>query len=110
MKFPDPLIPGTLIRRYKRFLADVELADGTTVTAHCANPGSMLGVKEPGSDVWLSPARNPDRKLRYTWELICVGEAWVGINTAHPNRLVEEAIEDGTIAELAGYGALRREV
>ena len=110
MKFPDPLIPGTLIQRYKRFLADVELADGTTVTAHCANSGSMLSVREPGSDVWLSPARNPDRKLRYTWELIRVGEALVGINTAHPNRLVEEAIEDGTIAQLAGYGVIRREV
>ncbi len=110
MQFPDPLIRGTLIRRYKRFMADVALTDGTTVTAHCANSGSMLSVKAPGSEVWLSPARNPDRKLRYTWELIRVGGHLVGINTGHPNRLVAEAVTDGTIAELAGYGGLRREV
>ena len=85
MKFPDPLIRGSLIRRYKRFLADVELADGPkageVVTAHCANPGSMLSVNEPGSEVWLSPARNPERKLKFTWELIRVGRSLVGINT-----------------------------
>ncbi len=74
MRFPDPLIRGRLVRRYKRFLSDVELPDGENqvVTAHCANPGSMLGLTEPGSEVWLSPARNPDRKLRYSWELIRV--------------------------------------
>jgi len=110
MEFPDPLIRGTLIKRYKRFLADVELDGGGRVTAHCANPGSMLSVKEPGSEVWLSPARNPDRKLRYTWELIGVGSSLVGINTALPNRLVEEALGEGTIGELAGYESLRREV
>jgi len=110
MKFLDPLIPGSLIKRYKRFLSDVELEDGSVVTAHCANSGSMLSVKEPGSEVWISPARNPDRKLRYTWELIRIGEALVGINTARPNGLVEEAIQDGAIAELAGYDAIRREV
>ncbi|MCW9034007.1 MAG: DNA/RNA nuclease SfsA [Rhodospirillales bacterium] len=110
MKFPDPLIRGTLIKRYKRFLSDIELENGDVVTAHCANSGSMLNVKEPGSEVWLSPARNPDRKLRYTWELIKVGETFVGINTALPNGIVEEAINDGTIKELQGYGSLRREV
>jgi sugar fermentation stimulation protein A len=110
MRFPDPLVPGTLVRRYKRFLSDVELADGGVVVAHCANPGSMLSVDAPGSEVWLSPARNPERKLRYTWELIRVGEGLVGINTAHPNRLVEEAVDAGAIPELAGYGGLRREV
>ncbi len=110
MKFPDPLIRGRLIKRYKRFLADVELDSGEVVTAHCPNPGSMLSVNEPGSEVWLSPARNPDRKLRYTWEMIRVGGALVGINTAHPNRLVEESVRGGAIAELAGYGSLRREV
>lgn len=110
MKFPDPLIRGTLIKRYKRFLADVTLDDGTQVTAHCANSGSMLSVNTPGSEVWLSPARNPNRKLRYTWELIRVDEALVGINTQHPNTLVAEAIEQGTIPELSGYGSLRREV
>ena len=110
MKFPDPLIPGRLIRRYKRFLTDVELKDGEVVVAHCANSGSMLSVKEPGSEVWLSPARNPDRKLRYTWELIRVGDTLVGINTALPNKIVEEAIQQGKIPELGGYETLRREV
>ncbi len=110
MKFPDPLIPGTLIKRYKRFLTDVTLASGEIVTAHCANPGSMLSVNAPGSEVWLSPARNPERKLRYSWELIRVGETLVGINTGHPNALVEEAVRDGAIPELAGYGTIRREV
>lgn len=110
MKFPDPLIPGRLIKRYKRFLTDVELADGQVVTAHCANSGSMLSVKEPGSEVWLSPARNPDRKLRYTWELIKVGDTFVGINTALPNAIVEEAIKAEKIPELTGYESLRREV
>ena len=74
MQFPDPLICGTLIQRYKRFLADVTLEDGTEVTAHCANTGAMTGVAAPGSEVWLSPARNPNRKLRYSWELIRVGD------------------------------------
>lgn len=110
MKFPDPLIHGRLIKRYKRFLADVELDGGEVVTAHCPNPGSMLSVNAPGSEVWLSPARNPERKLRYTWEMIRVGGTLVGINTAHPNRLVEESVLSGAIAELAGYGSLRREV
>ncbi len=110
MEFPDPLIKGTLIKRYKRFLADVVLEDGSEVTAHCANSGTMLTVNEQGSEVWLSPARNPDRKLRYTWELIRVGGALVGINTQHPNRIVQEAIEGGAAKELQGYGSLRREV
>ena len=110
MKFPDPLLRGTLISRYKRFLADVELDSGETVTAHCANSGSMLSVNEPGSEVFLSPARNLDRKLKYTWEMIRVGRTLVGINTSLPNGLVEEAVLDGTIVELGGYGRLRREI
>ena len=110
MKFPDPLIRGRLIKRYKRFLTDVELEDGTVVVAHCANSGSMESVKEPGAEVWLSPARNPDRKLKYTWELVRVGETLVGINTALPNLIVSEAIEAGQIPELVGYEALKREV
>lgn len=110
MKFPVPLIEGRLARRYKRFLSDIELADGRFVTAHCANPGAMLGLTEPGSEVWLSPAANPRRRLRYSWELIRVGDHLVGINTGHPNRLVAEAIEAGAIPELSGYDRLRREV
>ncbi|MEQ8196216.1 MAG: DNA/RNA nuclease SfsA [Rhodospirillales bacterium] len=110
MKFPDPLIRGTLVKRYKRFLTDVELEDGSLVVAHCANPGSMLSVNDAGAEVWLSPARNPERKLRYTWEMIRIGKSLVGINTALPNGLVEEAINAGKIAELTGYDSLRREV
>ena len=110
MRFPDPLLPGTLVRRYKRFLSDVTLASGTEVTAHCANPGSMLGLAEPGAAVWLSPARNPGRKLRFTWELVRIGEGLVGVNTAHPNRIVADAVNAEAIPELTGYRAARREV
>lgn len=114
MKFETKLIQGTLLKRYKRFLADVKLETGEEVTAHCANPGAMFGLKEPGSTVWLSPANNPKRKLKYSWELIETNDynikALVGINTSHPNKLVEEAINDGTIKELSGYKTLRREV
>ncbi len=110
MQFPSPLIEGRLIQRYKRFLADVELGSGEVVTAHCANPGSMQGVAEPGSEVWLSRATNPARKLKYTWELVRVGRHLVGINTGVPNALAEEAIKNGWIPELAGYDDLRREV
>ncbi len=112
MQFPDPLLRGTLVKRYKRFLADVALDSDpdAIVTAHCANPGSMLGLNAPGSEVWLSPARNPDRKLRYTWELIRFDDRLVGINTAHPNKLVEEAIHAAKIPELDGYDQVRREV
>jgi sugar fermentation stimulation protein A len=109
MKLPD-LIPGRLIKRYKRFLADIELEDGSVVTAHCPNSGSMLGCNLPGSPVLLSLSPNLNRKLAYTWELLQVDGFWVGLNTMLPNRLAEEAILDGTIAELQGYPNLRREV
>ncbi|MSO91786.1 MAG: DNA/RNA nuclease SfsA [Rhodospirillales bacterium] len=110
MRFPQPLLQGTLIGRYKRFFADVMLPGDTPVTAHCPNSGSMLSVQAPGSDVWISPASNPDRKLKYTWEMIRVGDCLVGINTSHPNGLVAEAIRDGSMPELASYATLRREV
>lgn len=109
MKLP-PLIPGRLIKRYKRFLADIELEDGSVITAHCPNSGSMLGCNRPGSPVMLSLSPNRNRKLAHTWELVQVDGFWVGLNTMLPNRLAEEAILDGTIAELQGYRQLRREV
>jgi sugar fermentation stimulation protein A len=114
MRFPAPLIPATLIKRYKRFLADVTLASGETITAHVANPGSMIGLATPGARVWLSKSDNPNRKLPYSWELIEVdfgaGLELVGVNTAHPNPLVGTALAAGAIPDLAGYGSVRREV
>ena len=119
MKFHAPLLKGMLIKRYKRFMADVTLDSGEVVTAHCANSGSMLSVNEPGAEVWLSPAKNPDRKLKYTWEMIRVGRSLVGINTQHPNAIVAEAIEKGKVPGLSrqslgagqkAYETLRREV
>ena len=110
MRFPQPLARGTLIRREKRFLVHVRLNDGREVTAHTNNTGAMLGCNTPGSPVWLSPADNPARKLKWTYELIEADGVLVGINTAVPNRLAQEGVEDGTIAELQGYDRLRREV
>lgn len=110
MKFETPLIKGTLIKRYKRFLTDVSLEDGSVVIAHCANSGSMLSVKPEGATVWISPSDNPKRKLKYTWEIIEIDGTNVGINTGHPNRLVAEAIAEGLVPELAGYESQRREV
>jgi sugar fermentation stimulation protein A len=110
MRFPSRLIRGTLVQRYKRFLADVRLANGEVVTAHCTNTGSMMGCKDPGSAVYISKCANGNRKLAYTWELIQTDRIWVGINTMHPNRLVAEAVQAGVIRELCGYQAVRREV
>jgi sugar fermentation stimulation protein A len=104
------LIPGTLIRRYKRFLADVRLDNGETVTAHCPNSGSMKACSQPGRPVYLSAHDNPKRKLKYTWELIHMPGSLVGVNTQVPNRLTAHAIEMGDVVELRGYDTVRREV
>lgn len=111
MKFADTLLEGRLIRRYKRFLADVELGDGCRVTAHTPNTGSMLGCAEPGARVWLLDTGDPRRKYPLSWELVESANATlVGINTLLANKLVAEAIETGVIRELQGYRTLRREV
>ncbi|GGC84856.1 DNA/RNA nuclease SfsA [Chelatococcus reniformis] len=114
MLFPSPLIEARLLRRYKRFLADVELVDGTVTTVHCANPGAMLGLTAPGSRVLLSRSANPARALPLSWELVEIdlgdGPQWVGINTGRPNALAEEAIRNDILPDLAGYTGLRREV
>ena len=114
MRFSAPLMPATLVRRYKRFLADVVLPSGETITVHCANPGAMTGLNVPGARVWLSKSANAARKLPHSWELIEVdlgaGVELVGINTGHPNALAGEAIAAGLIPELAGYATARREV
>ncbi|MCZ6482560.1 MAG: DNA/RNA nuclease SfsA, partial [Alphaproteobacteria bacterium] len=110
MKFSQRLIPGTLVRRYKRFLSDIELTDGEIVTAHCPDPGSMIGLDAPGSSVWVSRATKRTRKLAYSWELISDDGHLVGINTSLPNDLVVEALRAERIPELAGYRARRRVV
>lgn len=114
MRFEPPLVRGRLIRRYQRFLADVVLDDGATITAACPNTGSMLGLAAPGTVVWLSASDRPTRKYRHTWELVEAnlnGAATVvGINSSLPNRLVAAAVAAGGVPELAGYPVLRREV
>lgn len=104
------LIPAILIKRYKRFLADVRLENGKVVTAHCPNTGSMQGCGEPGRPVYLSCHDNPKRKLKYTWELIAMPTSLVGINTLVPNRLVYASISGGLVHELCGYETVQREV
>ena len=110
MRFERPLLPAVLVRRYKRFLSDHRLENGQVVVAHCANPGAMTGIAEAGKATWLKPASNPRRKLGWDWELVAADGTLVGCHTGRPNALVEEAIRAGTIAELAGYDSLRREV
>ncbi len=113
MLFPSPLLRGRLVQRYKRFLADVVLDSGEAVTATCPNTGSMKGLTEPGSVVWLSTSDSATRKYKHTWEMIendiGAGPTLVGINTGHPNKILTEAIEAGTIAPLTGYASLKRE-
>ena len=110
MKLPQPLAHGVLVSRYKRFFADVRLDDGREITAHCPNPGAMLGLNTPGLGAWVSPAEGTKRKLAWTLELIEADGGLVGINTLHPNRLVAEALAADVIPELTGYAVHRREV
>lgn len=110
MKLQHTLASGRLLRRYKRFLADVELTDGTVITAHCPNSGSMLGCATPGSPVLLSRSGNPSRRYPHTWELVHADDCWIGINTSLPNLLVREGIEQGIVTELQGYERIRQEV
>lgn len=111
MRFQRSLEPATLLKRYKRFLADVRLGDGSLATATCPNTGSMLGLTDPGSTIYLSRSDKPSRKYALTWHLTDkAGVGLVGIDTGLPNRLVEEAIVAGQLPALAGYGGLRREV
>jgi sugar fermentation stimulation protein A len=110
MRFPTPLVPGRLIRRYKRFLADIVLEDGREVVAHCPNPGAMIGLAQPGMKVWLEPNDDPKKKLRFGWRLVQMEDAWIGIDTGVPNKVVGEALRAGAIPELAGDHSVRAEV
>ncbi len=108
-----PLYPGILLKRYKRFFADIELASGEIITAHCPNTGPMTGICTPGSPVHLSYSDNPSRKLPYTWEMIQVYDnepTWVGVNTALPNRVIKLALEKFLFPELRSYSKVRFEV
>ena len=110
MKYARPLVRAVLIRRYKRFLADVTLEDGRETTAHCANPGAMTGLAQAGTPVWLEPNDDPKRKLRYSWKLAETGGALVGIDTALPNKVVGEALHAQAVPALAGYKSVHAEV
>lgn len=110
MRFQTPLIEATLIRRYKRFLADIRLPDGQEVTAHCPNPGAMLGLKDDGARIWVEPNNDPRKKLKYAWRLVDLGAGHLaGIDATLPNRVVAEALKAGRIPELTGYGTIRPE-
>lgn len=110
LAYPSPLIEATYLKRYKRFFADVQLADGTVVTSHCANTGSMAGVNVPGAPCRVAFVDDPKRKLKWTLEQICIDGTWVMVHTARPNRVVEEAVRAGEIGPLAGFETVRREV
>jgi len=110
MIFENKLIHGCLIRRYKRFLADIKLDDGTTVLAHCTNSGTMKTCLEEGAEVYLSRASDPNRKTKFTWEMIKIDGSWIGVNTSIPNKLAFEALSNNSIFSLRGYTYIRREV
>ena len=111
MRFQTPLIPAVLLRRYKRFLADVRLPDGQEVTAHCANPGSMMGLADPGTKVWLEPNDDPKKKLKFGWRLVEHENGhFTGVDTAVPNRMLRAALEAREVPGLDGFSSLRAEV
>lgn len=115
MNFGAPLLPGRLIQRYKRFLADVELEDdkfggGRTVTAHCANPGAMTGMADPGMRVWVEPNDDPKKKLKFAWKVVEADGVLAGVDTGLPNKVVEEALRANAIPTFTGYDDIRREV
>ena len=110
MRISQPILRGRLLRRYKRFLADIELEGGEVIVAHCPNTGSLLGCKVENAPAILRDSENPERKLRYTWQTIEIDGAWVNVDTSLPNAVVAEAIGAGDIAELTGYPGLKREV
>lgn len=110
MIFKEKLVHGTLIKRYKRFLADVRLDDGAEVVAHCTNSGSMKSCIEIGAEVYLTPVNDPKRKTKFTWEMIKINGDWVGINTGNPNKLAFDAVSGNTIPGLTGYTEVKREV
>jgi sugar fermentation stimulation protein A len=109
MRFASALLPCTLLRRYKRFLADVRFDPGEKAVVHCPNPGRMLGCAVPGSRAWVSDSADPARKLRYTLEMVHDGRGWIGVNPALANAIAAEGIREGIVPELAGYPAMRRE-
>ena len=110
MQFQTPLVPGTLIRRYKRFLADVRLEDGSEVVAHCPNPGAMLGLKDDGARIWLLPNDDPKKKLKYGWRLVELpGNHFAGIDAGLPNRLVKDALAEDQVPSLTGYAETKPE-
>lgn len=110
MKFEEKLVHGYLIKRYKRFLTDIRLDDGTKVIAHCTNSGTMKSCLEDGAEVYLTPVNDPKRKTKFTWEMIKINGDWVGINTGNPNKLAFEAISNNLIEGLHGYTHVQREV
>lgn len=110
MEFSAPLQTGRLIRRYKRFLADITLDTGEEITAHCANPGSMMGIAIEGAKVWVSKSTNKARKFPYSWEMVEVDETLVPINTSNPNKIGAEAIAAGMVPALNDYQSIQREV
>ena len=111
MRFQTELVPATLIRRYKRFLADCQLEDGREVTAHCANPGSMLGLADPGIRVWLEPNDDPKKKLKFGWRLIEHESGdFTGVDTSIPNKVLAEALRERQVAGLDVYSQIRSEV